>query len=124
MNLKEAQTKLDNDTRRMDALYGHLPLCHDQYIRRTTMKKSYLTKPYNKPELAIEHEKLLGYVRKRTGIKEVPLGPISEKLVMLYGYLEDRGDEPLIELKVEWLKEMIDEIDTKVQELLKAIHDD
>jgi len=61
------------------------------------------------------------YMRKRTGIKEVPLGPISEKLVMLQGY---QGEEKYIELKTKWLQEMIDEINAKVQELLKAMHDD
>jgi len=71
------------------------------------------------------------YMRKRTGIKEVPLGPISEKLVMLQGYLNDphelhsyKGEEPHIELKTKWLQEMINEIDAKVQELLKAMHDE
>ena len=64
------------------------------------------------------------YAKKRTGIKEIPLGPISKKLVMLQGYLNDQGEEPLIELKTKWLQEMIDEIDAKFQELLKVIHDE
>ncbi len=69
-------------------------------------------------------QQVLEYAEKRTGIKEIPLGPISKKLVMLQGYLNDQGEEPFIELKTEWLREMIKEIDEKVQELLKAIHDD
>ena len=35
---------------------------------------------------------------------------ISIKAIILEGYLEDQGDEPMIELKVEWLKEMIKEL--------------
>jgi len=59
-----------------------------------------------------------------SGIKEVPIGPISGKLVMLQGYLHDQGEEEYVELKTKWLQEMIDEINAKVQELLKVIHDD
>ncbi len=33
------------------------------------------------------------------------------KLEQLKGYLEDQGEEPLIELKVEWLKELVVEIE-------------
>ena len=36
--------------------------------------------------------------------------PLPVKAVILEGYLEDQGDEPMIELKVEWLKEMIKEL--------------
>jgi len=35
---------------------------------------------------------------------------INIKLIMLEGYLEDQGDELKIELKVEWLREMIKEL--------------
>ena len=72
----------------------------------------------------MEHDKIMEYIRRRTGIKEIPLGPISEKLVMLQRYLNDQYEEPLIELKTQWLQEMINEINEKVQGLLKAIHDD
>ncbi len=36
--------------------------------------------------------------------------PLPVKAIILEGYLEDQGDEPMIELKVEWLKEMIKEL--------------
>lgn len=34
------------------------------------------------------------------------------KLEILEGYLEDQGEEPLIELKVKWLKELVAESST------------
>lgn len=97
----------------------------EEYLKGPGSLSSLLNKEYTKPELAIEHDETMEeYARRRTGIKEVPIGPISEKLVMLQGYLNDQGEEPLIELKTQWLQEMIDEIDAKVQELLKVMHDE
>jgi len=50
-------------------------------------------------ELAYKAESIIQHNR------EIPV-----KLLMLERYLEDQGDEPLIELKVAWLNEMVKEI--------------
>jgi len=96
----------------------------EEYLKGPGGLHSLLTKEHTKPELVVEHDKMMEYIRRRARIKEVPIGPISEKLLMLQGYLHDQGEEPYIELKTQWLQEMINEINEKVQGLLKAIHDD
>ena len=65
--------------------------------------------------------KILEYIRKRTDIKEIPLGPISDRLAILHRFLEKQSGKITVELNVKWLKEMIKEVDENVQKLLKAL---
>lgn len=39
---------------------------------------------------------------------------MSTKLEMLKGYLDDQGEEPLIELKTEWLRELVQEVEEEI----------
>ena len=91
------------------------------------MGKNYtLKKPENEivPSITSDNVQwVLEYLEKSTSIKEIPLGPISKKLILLHECLKIQGDEPVVELSTEWLREMIQEIDENVQKLLEAIYD-